>query len=570
MPTVTINLGGKDFVFKDAAAAIAALSKAADDSLCFALDLADAPALIELQDAVKAACGDLPVRWNSPDSFHVTLAFASGIDEETAAHLVDVAKVIPVPALELALAEAGVFETPDGYAIHYRLADDPALKTYQAELYAALTAEGVTLSEYSKPDDFKPHVTMGYAESAPPADLPAASVALAPAGVLVWHGQGNQIYHSAAATEVAADSDPAPVPAEKARRGVIEGVIAALRSIGLLPKEEVTGLGKLLTEGGIKSLGKGYFIGAFTNNFRDREGEIITGKAIDGMIDRIHAGLIPYPELWYKHLPYTKHGKTFFIARAGNIAYCVGRYDDTPLGALMEKLYKSKPGAWAMSHGFEFPTWAFDEDTKEYAEINTFEISALPPELAANLITPFKTIEAIKMGLTKEQLAQLAKETSPEIAAVIAEQHKGFEKLSETVKEVLGTSYKDFTKANGGKKETPAEEEEEAKADVTAIGALVGDMIEAQAETMELVLALVDHQKRQDGRLADVLTALGIDAAAASEAEATEIAEAAADEESADEESEKAKKARAALARKNAGANTPFGEVSILSGMFDS
>lgn len=552
--TPTPPSGGDDGT---SAAKVETETKAEGDgrTLCFAVDLSADPAIVALQDAVKIACDGIAGTWNAPDSFHVTLAYIPGdVDDETAAKLIAVAESVEVPALVLELGEAGAFETPDGFAVHYRIADHAALNAYQAALYTALTGAGAALSEYSVPGDYKPHVTMGYLESAPP-PLPAAEgVVTEDKGVLAWHGTDNEVWHQATAA--------------KTRRSMLERVADGLRAIGILPEQMkgVKGLAELFEKGGIKSIGKGLFIGAFTNNFRDRDGEIITGRAIDGMIERMKAGIIPYPELWYKHLPYTKHGKAFFIARAGNIAYCVGRFDKSPLGDMMEKFYAKTPGEWAMSHGFEFPTWGFDETTKEYSVVNTFEISVLKPEIAANLITPFKSIGAINMGLSAEDIKKLAQETNPEIAKVIAAEHKKFEKLSGTVKTILGTDYKNFTKANKaeGDEEAAAEEEKptEEKADLEAIGSLIEDMIGAQADTMELVTAMAEHMQRLTDRLAEMQTALGMEPEPASEVVETVVEEASTDD------AEKRKKAADALARKKAGANTPFADVSILDGLF--
>jgi len=56
--------------------------------------------------------------------------------------------------------------------------------------------------------------------------------------------------------------------------------------------------------------GKWRWVATYTNNFQDRDGEIISEKALDGYLERVSLGLVPMPELWVGHVKGTRHKTT--------------------------------------------------------------------------------------------------------------------------------------------------------------------------------------------------------------------------------------------------------------------
>lgn len=142
---------------------------------------------------------------------------------------------------------------------------------------------------------------------------------------------------------------------------------------------------------GFKVLPGNRWVGVFTNNFEDREGELFTEKAIDRFIANVKAGVVPYPELWLWHLPGTKHGQADSIWRLGHFAVASGTFDDTPLAHKLRDSYQRNP-LKAMSHGFLFaPKWRkqTDDGLVYYDDFVTFEISPLSKKWAANAFTDF-------------------------------------------------------------------------------------------------------------------------------------------------------------------------------------
>ena len=132
------------------------------------------------------------------------------------------------------------------------------------------------------------------------------------------------------------------------------------------------------------------WLALWTNNFRDREGEIFSQRAIDDYIARVDLGIIPMPELWFWHLPGTRIGQAQWLGRIGHYAVAAGTFDDTPLGRAAAK--NLARGRWAVSHGFVYnPRYLIDG---VYHRFNTFEISVLPAGagVAAN---PYALIEEV-------------------------------------------------------------------------------------------------------------------------------------------------------------------------------
>lgn len=591
-------------------------------SLCAAIDLSSDASIIAAQNTVKSTVKsvlkDAPVEWNEPPTFHITLAYSPDADDATAARVMSALEKVPPPPLSIEAIEPDVFDTKaDGFAIHYRVNADAALKAYQAAVYDIFKAEVTELSPFSIPADWKPHITMGYSTEKPPA-IPAADIKAEAKGLVLWHESGREIFYAEPVEKVSAVPAPEPVVkgvdmgapdgdvtavqviaagtatpilsetiAPRARPlSVLERIRKGLQRVGVIAPEYT--IADVMERTGIKSLGGGLWIGAFTNNFKDRDGEIIRESALDGMIDRMRAEIIPYPELWHAHKWYTKHGAAFFVARAGNIVYAVGTFDRTPLGVMMEKHYNAAPGRYAMSHGFTFPEWGYDEQTKTYSVINTFEISTLPPEMAANLYTPFAAIGEVQKMLTVNERKELEKTLGPEIVAQIAAQHKNLETASGQIKKYIGAEYKDFVKvpvtAPAAPVQTAVETapvetaaaatdtDADAKADVTvdadAFGMLLNDLMASQVDTMNLVSGMAERLNQQDALIREMAAALGYEDVPASESPETEVTEAEA--ELSPDTAKGLNDAKAAIGKKRVGVDSQYSDVPALASMFDA
>ena len=112
-------------------------------------------------------------------------------------------------------------------------------------------------------------------------------------------------------------TEPAPdQPAQNPLRAALDTIATAL---GLKRHEPASGFKVYQTEDGAR------WVGWWTNNFVDKEGEVFSLKAIDDYVDRVRAGLTPYPELWAYHVPGSKHGEAQFVGRIGHYAIAAVR-----------------------------------------------------------------------------------------------------------------------------------------------------------------------------------------------------------------------------------------------------
>lgn len=217
----------------------------------------------------------------------------------------------------------------------------------------------------------------------------------------------------------------------------------------------------------------------FTNNFKDREGEIISEKALDGYLKRVEMGIVPTPELWIGHVEGTKQGVADLVFGLGNFVTAVGHFDSPEMGDAAAKFARKYPNV-PLSHGFTFPKWAFKEGV--YDVVNVFEISLLPPPLVAS--NPF----------TEFEVKTMEKELSPKTEAALA-LYFGKDKAQELKTNLLarseetkeaGHAFKDFAEVT----EQPAEaaaEETPAVSPAPAVAELLTQILEGQAELERLL-----------------------------------------------------------------------------------
>lgn len=170
------------------------------------------------------------------------------------------------------------------------------------------------------------------------------------------------------------------------------------------------------TESSFKVYPDGRWIGWWTNNAKDRVNENFSAKSIDAYIDRVDSAIVPYPELWYKHLP-MRMGKSDFLARIGYMTFATGTFYDTPVGQKAKAFYEAEQKAGrpkTMSHGFLYPTNL--KANGVYHAFNTFEISVLDPGEEANPYTNFE-VKAMFAELSQKKRDDLEKIFGKEEAA---------------------------------------------------------------------------------------------------------------------------------------------------------
>lgn len=128
------------------------------------LAMPNQPDLINLQGRVKQIMGDVPVEWNEPGDFHVTLVYMPSMTDEQVMALTGAIKDFEVPELSLRVGQLNVFDNLGNHALHFRVSRNTDLVEFQDSLYQTCQILGIPMSAYSNPGDYKPHITMGYSE----------------------------------------------------------------------------------------------------------------------------------------------------------------------------------------------------------------------------------------------------------------------------------------------------------------------------------------------------------------------------------------------------------------------
>jgi hypothetical protein len=197
------------------------------------------------------------------------------------------------------------------------------------------------------------------------------------------------------------------VESAEAKPGLVESSPILSWLVRTFGKKDSESLG----ETGFKALPDNKWVSFYTNNFEDKTGQIFSEKAHDQYIEWLDKGLIPYPELWYWHIPGTKHGQAEWIGREGHIVIAAGSFDNTPMADLFRKEYNRNPHR--TSHTYGAPKGGHADGV--YQAYFTVEISPLPAGKEANAITTF--MEVKEMPITPEKRDKLAAILGPELAS---------------------------------------------------------------------------------------------------------------------------------------------------------
>lgn len=228
-----------------------------------------------------------------------------------------------------------------------------------------------------------------------------------------------------------------------------------------------------------------HYLCVWSNNFKDRDGEIFTEKAIDDYIARVDMGVVPLPELWVWHIPGTRIGQAEFVARHGHFVVSVGTFDDTSDGRAAQAYYSKHAGEKGISHGYQYPRNRYDG--KHYHSFNTFENSPLPLGAEANLYTSLEGVKETKVDERKQQELEkvFGKERAAQILANLDERGKALESL--------GVEFKDFVDPNPDPANANKEAVELANKSLVD---LFPDLIEGQSETISAVMTLTKQVKQ--------------------------------------------------------------------------
>jgi hypothetical protein len=134
----------------------------------------------------------------------------------------------------------------------------------------------------------------------------------------------------------------------------------------------------------------------YSNNFKDRDGEIITEAAHKEYVDWAASGGV-YPELWLWHTPGTRFGQADWLDYASGFTHASGLVDNTD-GA-MEVVGALRDKELGVSHGM-----LCSQQGNLITKYRSFEISVLPLERASVWTTAFNVDnKETQMAFTPEK-----------------------------------------------------------------------------------------------------------------------------------------------------------------------
>lgn len=358
-----------------------------------------------------ALSGGYPDGLANPTDLHMTLAYlgeiaeleAQGVTAERVGEVLRGLGTLLSP-VKGQISGIGRFTNThmEGMDAVVLLVDSPDLPDVRQIITNELTAQGIP---YAQTHGFTPHITLKYV-------YPDESITLRPPTsdivfdklYLAWGDQDTEVLLTGSPAEAA------PPPEQTAETPEDETAVESDSTLAEKAREKVASwLAQWRKpeqlEAGFKTLGDHWWIATFTNNFKDRQEEILSEKAHDRYIARLDAGIVPMPVLRHWHIPGSDHGKAQWIARAGHMVIAIGRFDDTPIGRAAEKGYQRNRGKYKVSHRFLYPVWA--EKAGVIEDYNAYEITTAPDGAEVNPYTRFTTFKEDAMPVPEERLKSL-------------------------------------------------------------------------------------------------------------------------------------------------------------------
>lgn len=105
------------------------------------------------------------VRWMPADYLHLTLAHSPLVDELPFQEIFEAVTADGVPSFTLRATEVDVFGDDDTRAIVLHVEVDDALRALQRRIVEEFENREIPLSQYSAPEQWRPHITLGYEEA---------------------------------------------------------------------------------------------------------------------------------------------------------------------------------------------------------------------------------------------------------------------------------------------------------------------------------------------------------------------------------------------------------------------
>ena len=221
-----------------------------------------------------------------------------------------------------------------------------------------------------------------------------------------------------------------------------------------------------------------HWLAVWSNNFKDRDGEVFTQQAMEDYVARVDLRVTPPPSLWVWHAgKQVEIGSTDYVGTHGHFLMAAGQFYMTPAAQAAKGYYARHAKDTGISHGFTYPSDKFDG--KHYHQFNTFEISLLPRGTEANLYTSLEGVKA--MALDERKVKYLKDVFGEDHATKILAEWEARGKALED----LGVEFKDFTPTAAADATPETVEAEKAHTD------LLADVLESSAEPVTAALEAV-------------------------------------------------------------------------------
>lgn len=185
----------------------------ATKSAAVMLGIGNHPDLIGLQNKARSYVGDTPVQWSDPNSFHVTLASMPAVTDDQLTGLQDALKDVDIPDMALKVGSLGTFDNLDSHAVHFKVRKSVDLLDLQQQVHDTIEGLGIPLSSFSAPEAYKPHITMGYADSKPPARTFDSKLTVKPTALHL--GVGDDIVYTKPIGDVVTPAEPPTPPSNE-------------------------------------------------------------------------------------------------------------------------------------------------------------------------------------------------------------------------------------------------------------------------------------------------------------------------------------------------------------------
>jgi 2'-5' RNA ligase len=107
-----------------------------------------------------------------PENLHITLLYIDKVKDDDLEEFFNAVNLIMPVAFEVTVSHTGTFPEADTKPVIAHIAPSPALIRLQNELYNTAFSMGLPLSVFSKPENFKPHISLAYGLEPPNAAIP--------------------------------------------------------------------------------------------------------------------------------------------------------------------------------------------------------------------------------------------------------------------------------------------------------------------------------------------------------------------------------------------------------------